>query len=65
MVLTGNKANNKAKRLASINHTTRKCHHHYNFSKYAVPSAIKQVFHQISVSPKDKDVLRFLWRIKQ
>ena len=31
MVLTGNKANNKAKRLASINHTTRKCHHHYNF----------------------------------
>ena len=34
----------------------------FRLGKYAVSGDIEQVFHQISVSPKDKDALRFLWR---
>ena len=30
--------------------------------KYAVSGDIEQMFHQISVSPKDRDALRFLWK---
>ena len=34
----------------------------FRLGKYAVSGDIEQMFHQISVSPKDRDSLRFLWR---
>ena len=34
----------------------------FRLGKYAVSGDIEQMFHQISVSPKDRDALRFLWR---
>ena len=34
----------------------------FRLGKYAVSGDIEQMFHQISVSPKDRDALRFLWK---
>ena len=34
----------------------------FRLGKYAVSGEIEQMIHQINVSPKDKDALRFLWR---
>ena len=34
----------------------------FRLGKYAVSGDIEQKFHQISVSPKERDALRFLWR---
>ena len=34
----------------------------FRLGKYAVSGEIEQMIHQINVSPKDKDGLRFLWR---
>ena len=36
----------------------------FRLGKYAVSGDIEQMFHQISVSPKERDALRFLWREK-
>ena len=35
---------------------------HFCMGRYAVMSNIEQMFHQILVENKDRDVLRFLWR---
>ena len=34
----------------------------FRMGRYAVMSDIEQMFHQILVENKDRDVLRFLWR---
>ena len=34
----------------------------FRMGRYAVMSNIEQMFHQILVENKDRDVLRFLWR---
>ena len=34
----------------------------FRLGKFAASGDIEQMFHQISISPKDRDALRFLWR---